>query len=363
MAGNCSMARAVDIGHRMAFQEADERFMRVAFAEAKKGLGHTSPNPAVGAVLVIRNRVVAKEHHREAGGAHAEAACLHNFGRPVPAEATLYVTLEPCSTTGRTGACTEAIIKAGVRKVVIGALDVNPRHSGRAVPQLRNAGVEVRAGVLAEQCARLNEAFNKWITTRRPFVIAKCGMSLDGRLSRREGEPRWITDAVARRHALALRAQVDAIIIGAETLRTDNPRLTVRGLGQTRQPWRVVVTRSAKLPAKARLFSDRWSQRTLVYRRMPLTAVLRDLGRQEIISVLIEGGGQVLGEALDGNLIDKVQIYLGPILTGGPVVAFAGRGIDLTKNAAHLAHAAYTRLGKNLCITGYPQLRKNNFRD
>ena len=337
--------------------------MRVALAEAKKGLGHTSPNPAVGAALVIGNRIVAKEHHREAGRAHAEAACLHNFGRRVPPGATLYVTLEPCSTRGRTGACTEAIIKAGVRKVVIGALDVNPQHGGRAIRELQNAGVRVRAGVLAEQCARLNEAFNKWIVTRQPFVIAKCGMSLDGRLSRRQGEPRWITGAVARRHAHALRAEVDAIIIGAETLRTDNPKLTVRGLGPARQPWRVVVTRSGKLPRKAHLFSDRWSQRTLVYRRMPLAAVLRDLGRQEIVSALIEGGGQVLGEALDGGLIDKLQIYLGPIFTGGPVCAFAGRGTDLTKNAAHLAHADYTRLGQNVCITGYPQLRKNDFRE
>ncbi|PYL09594.1 MAG: bifunctional diaminohydroxyphosphoribosylaminopyrimidine deaminase/5-amino-6-(5-phosphoribosylamino)uracil reductase RibD [Verrucomicrobia bacterium] len=170
----------------------------------------------------------------------------------VPPDATLYVTLEPCSTHGRTGACTSELIKAGVRTVVIGALDVNPRHRGRAVPQLQAAGVEVRTGILGEDCRRLNEAFNKWIVTRRPFVIAKCGMSLDGRLSRREGEPRWITDSVARRHSHQLRAQVDAILVGAETLRADNPQLTVRGVSGARQPWRVVVTRSGKLPKTAR---------------------------------------------------------------------------------------------------------------
>jgi diaminohydroxyphosphoribosylaminopyrimidine deaminase / 5-amino-6-(5-phosphoribosylamino)uracil reductase len=344
----------------MSFRQQDERFMQLALAEAKKGLGQTSPNPAVGAVLVYRNRVVAKAHHRQAGAPHAEAACLREFGRRIPPEATLYVTLEPCSTIGRTGPCTRKIIDAGVRNVVIGTLDVNPKHCGRAVPQLRAAGVQVRSDVLAEECARLNEAFNKWIVTRRPFVIAKCGMSLDGRLSRRPREPRWITDAPARRHAHTVRAQVDAIMIGAETVRTDDPRLTARGVGKTRQPWRIVLTRSGNLPAKARLFSDRWAKRTLVYQHMSLGAVLRELGQKEITSVLIEGGGQLLGEALDAALIDKVHIYVGPMLTGGPVIAIAGRGVDRTSAASQLAHVSYTRIGQNVCIVGYPQF--DNFR-
>src|SRR5207247_2580039 len=160
--------------------DRDEEFMRAALAEAKKALGRTSPNPAVGAVLVIDNRIVAKGHHREAGGAHGEIDCLRDFGAPIPAQATLFVTLEPCSTAGRTAPCTDAIISAGVKNVVVGAIDVNPRHSGEGIMQLRNAGVNVREGVLAEDCARLNEACNQWIVTGRPFVIAKCGMSLDG---------------------------------------------------------------------------------------------------------------------------------------------------------------------------------------
>ena len=330
----------------------DERFMRAALREARKALGRTSPNPAVGAVLVWRKRIVAKGYHRRAGAPHAEIACLRNFGSRVPPDAILYVTLEPCSTRGRTAACTTELIKAGVRSVVIGALDVNPRHHGRAVPQLQSAGVQVRTGVLGEDCRRLNEAFNKWIVTRRPFVIAKCGMSLDGRLSRREGEPRWITDAVARRHSHQLRAQVEAILIGAETVRADNPRLTVRGLSGVRQPWRAVVTRSGKLPKMARLFRDRWSRRTLVYRQMSLAAVLADLGRKEILSVLIEGGGQVLGAALDAALVDKVQIYVAPILTGGPVIGFGGRGVARTAMAAHLGQISYRRVGQSICITG-----------
>src|SRR5499427_4921753 len=148
--------------------QRDEKFMRAALKEAKKGLGRTSPNPAVGAVLVIDRQVVAKGHHREAGRPHAEIECLLDFGAPVPARATLYVTLEPCSTAGRTAPCTDAIIKAGVKNVVVGATDLNPRHSGRGIVELRNAAVRVRHGILTQECTRLNEAFNKWIVTGQP---------------------------------------------------------------------------------------------------------------------------------------------------------------------------------------------------
>jgi diaminohydroxyphosphoribosylaminopyrimidine deaminase/5-amino-6-(5-phosphoribosylamino)uracil reductase len=333
----------------------DEEFMRAALREAKKALGQTSPNPAVGAVLVIDDRIVAKGHHREAGRDHAEIECLRNFDAAVPARSTLYVTLEPCSTAGRTAPCTDAILKAGLRSVVVGAIDVNPRHCGNGIAQLRNAGVKVRQGVLADECARLNEAFNKWIVTGRPFIIAKCGMSLDGRLTRTAKEPRWITGPPARRHARELRARVDAVLIGAETLRADNPRLTVRSAHRARRPWRVVLTRSGKLPPRARLFSDHLAARTLIYKGKSLADVVKDLGKCGITSVLIEGGGDVLGQALDGRLIDKVQLYIGPILTGGSVIAFPARGADTTPNALRLRDVSYQRIGQNVCIAGYPE--------
>src|SRR5438128_3782754 len=237
----------------------DEKFMRAALNEAKKGLGQTSPNPAVGAVLVVGNRIVATGHHRPAGRDDAEVECLRNFGARVPARATLYVALEPCSTEGRTAPCADAILQAGVRNVVVGAIDVNPRHSGKGIMQLRNAGVRVRDGVLSDECAQINEAFNKWIVTGRPFVIAKCGMSLDGRLTRPAGESRWITGHSARRHAHQLRARMDAILIGAQTVRTDNPRLTVRGVRSSRQPWRVILSSSVILQQTAYLVSYRRS--------------------------------------------------------------------------------------------------------
>jgi diaminohydroxyphosphoribosylaminopyrimidine deaminase/5-amino-6-(5-phosphoribosylamino)uracil reductase len=336
--------------------DRDEEFMRAALSEAKMALGQTSPNPAVGAVLVIDDRMVANGHHREAGHAHAEINCLRDFGAPIPAQATLYVTLEPCSTAGRTAPCTDAIIKAGVRNVVIGATDPNPRHSGRGIVQLRNAGVRVRDGILTQECTRLNEAFNKWIVTGRPVVIAKCGMSLDGRLTRPPNESRWITGRDARRDAHRMRARVDAVLVGAETVRADDPHLTVRGVRRARQPWRVVLTRSGKLPGQAHLLSDKFAARTLIYERKSLPSVLHDLGKRSITSVLIEGGGEVLGEALDKRLIDKVHIYLGPILTGGPVVAFPGKGAGTTADALRLREIEYQQIGQTVGISGYPSV-------
>ncbi len=339
----------------------DETFMWAALAEARRGLGHVSPNPAVGAILVQRGRITASGYHRASGLPHAEIECLAAAPGSSLRSATLYVTLEPCSTTGRTPPCTEAIVRAGVSRVVIGATDPNPLHGGRGIDELRAAGIEVTAGVLGEECARLNEAFNKWIVTGKPFVIAKCGMSLDGRLTRSPNEERWLTSPAARRHARQLRTEVDAIIIGAETLRQDNPRLTTRRARNARQPWRVVLTRSGKLPRSAHLFTDRFAGRTLVFRRKALSDVLVELGRREITSVLIEGGGEVLGQAFDARLVDRVQFYVAPLLTGGPVAAVAGKGAASTMQGARLAGIRYEKLGRDLLITGCPRWADKNF--
>lgn len=327
--------------------------MRAALLEARRGLGQTSPNPAVGAILVINRKIVARGHHKRAGWPHAEIACLRNFKKPVPKSAILYVTLEPCSTRGQTGPCTEAIVEAGVRRLVIGATDPNPRHIGHGIKLLQAAGLNVHSGLLAKECSALNEAYNKWIQTRRPFVIAKCGMTLDGRLSPPPCETQWITSSASRRHAQHLRAQVDAILIGAETLRADNPRLTARLRG-AKQPWRIVLSRSRALPRGARLFTDRFVGRTIVYGNKNLDILLRELGEKEITSVLIEGGGEILGQALDQRLIDKVQLYVGPVLTGGPVVAFPGTGAASTKEAPRLDGIQYERIGQDLYVIGYP---------
>lgn len=335
---------------------ADERLMWAALTEAQKGLGNVSPNPAVGAVLVLGGRIIAKGFHRARGFPHAEIECLAAAPSRSLGRATLYVTLEPCSTTGFTPPCTEAIIRAGVRRVVIGATDPNPCHRGRGIRELVEAGIKVTSDVLPHECTRLNESFNKWIVTGQPFVIAKCGMSLDGRLTRPSTEGPWLTSATARGHAMQLRAQVDAILVGAETLRRDNPRLTIRGLGRgKRQPWRVVLTRSGRLPQTANVFTDQFANRTLIYRRKSLPAVLADLGQREINSVLIEGGGDVLGQAFDEQVVDKVQFYLAPLLVGGSVQAVAGKGVASTAAGAHLEEIRFERIGPDLLVSGYPK--------
>lgn len=335
----------------MSAASDDERLMRIALAEARNGIGRTSPNPAVGAVLVSGNQILAKGHHRAAGKPHAELECIERIGAPVPKGATLYVTLEPCSTTGRTPPCTDTIIAAGIKTVVIGATDVNPRHGGRGIDVLREAGVQVRTGMLEQECAALNEAFNKWIQTGTPLVIAKCGMTLDGRLTRPADESQWITSPAARKHANCYRAEVDAILVGAETIRQDNPRLTVRQGRQAHQPRRVVVTRSGRFPRASHVFADRFADRTLVFRDQPLESVLDELGNLEITSVLIEGGGDVLGQALDARLIDRVRIYLAPLLTAGSVFAFAGSGAPSTQQAARLTDVRYERIDGDVFMT------------
>ncbi len=329
----------------------DEKFMRVALREAARGRGLTSPNPAVGAVIVRAGRIIARGWHRGAGLPHAEIEALRALKNPGLARgATLYVTLEPCSTQGRTPPCCEALRAHGFARVVIGAIDPNPRHAGRAVQILRAAKISVTTGVLAEDCTALNRAFNKWIVTRTPWVIAKAGLSLDGRLTRPPGEGQWLTGEAARAHAMGLRAQVDAILIGAGTLRTDNPHLTLRGLAG-RQPWRVIVSRRGELPDTAHVFTDAHRDRTLVYRGRTLRAVLRDLGRREITSVLIEGGGQILGAACDARLVDEMHFYLAPLLCGGPDV-IAGRGAGSVAGSLLLREVRCGRVGEDVHIAG-----------
>lgn len=333
--------------------EPVERWMRAALAEAHKGVGRTSPNPAVGAVIVRGQRIVARGWHRAAGQPHAEIEALRALPRPELARgATIVVTLEPCSSHGRTPPCTDAIIAAGFARVIYGATDPNPKHVGRAARLLRAAGLEVVEGVLAEECTALNPAFNHWVTTGRPWVIAKWAMSLDGRLNRPPGEPQWLTSPAARRHAMRLRAQVDAILIGAGTLRADDPQLTVRGIRDARQPWRVVLTRRGELPADAKLFTDEHRERTLVLRGRTLRGALTELGRRGITSVLIEGGGEILGQAFDQKLVQEVCCFLAPLLAGGSVPAVGGRGIGELSERIRLRAPNFERIGPDLCLRG-----------
>ena len=317
--------------------------MRLAIREARKGIGKTAPNPAVGAVLVRNGKVISKGWHRAAGRPHAEIDALRKVSDA--AGCALYVTLEPCSSHGRTPPCTAAIIQAGISRVVFGATDPNPAHAGRATKILKKAGVEVSTGVLAEQCSELNTAWNKWISTGLPFVNAKAGMSLDGRIASFPGR-RWITSEAARADAMKLRAGCDAILVGAETVRIDDPHLTIRGVSKCRQPWRVVWSRSGEIPPESKILTDEFRDRTLVFKGKSLLSVLRDLGRRGVQHVLIEGGGRTHGEAFDRGLVDRVVFYVAPVLLGGNTPAVAGRG----KNNIQLAKPDYKKIGEDLRI-------------
>ncbi|HPA20448.1 MAG TPA: bifunctional diaminohydroxyphosphoribosylaminopyrimidine deaminase/5-amino-6-(5-phosphoribosylamino)uracil reductase RibD [Verrucomicrobiae bacterium] len=339
-----------------AARRGDEGWMRRAMALARRGVGLTSPNPAVGAVLVRGGRIIGRGWHHRAGGPHAEIVALADARRNrLPTRgATLYVTLEPCSTHGRTPPCTDAIAAAGVRRVVYGATDPNPRHLGRARRILTRRGVTVTGGVLGENCAALNRAFNRWITTGRPWVIAKIAMSADGRISPPPGRPKRITSAAALRRAHELRLWSDAIIVGAETVRSDDPALTVRLCDRARQkpqPWRVIMTHSGRLPKKARLFTDAHRERTLVFRNRPWAHVLKDLGRRGVTAVLLEGGGKLLATAFEANCVDEIAFFIAPRILGGETLAigarrFFGRGLAVREFLV-------SRLGPDVLLQGY----------
>jgi diaminohydroxyphosphoribosylaminopyrimidine deaminase/5-amino-6-(5-phosphoribosylamino)uracil reductase len=327
----------------MPGRKLDEVFMRLAIREARKGLGKTHPNPAVGAVLVRNDQLISKGWHRAAGSAHAEIEALRKA--PKPAGCTLYVTLEPCSTHGRTPPCTQAIIEAGISRVVYGATDPNPSHAGRAKKILQKAGVEVSSGVLAEECSAINAAWNKWIATGLPFVTAKVGMSLDGRIASFPGR-RWITSEAARADAMKLRARCDAILVGAETVRIDNPSLTIRGVAKARQPWRVVWSRSGILPPDSTILTDEFRERTLVFTGKTLKSILRDLAQRGVQHVLIEGGGRTHGEAFQKGLVDRIVFYIAPVLLGGDVASIGGIG----KMNISLANPSFKKIGPDLQI-------------
>ena len=298
----------------------DLRFMRRALELAALGSGLTLPNPRVGAVLVRAGKIIGEGFHQRAGTAHAEVNAVADALRrgDSPQGATLYVTLEPCSTQGRTPPCTGLILREKIARVVFAATDPNPAHAGAAAKLLRAAGVEVSHGLLADEAAALNRDFNWWIVRKRPWVVAKIALSIDGRITTPPADDRWLTSPEARVAAHGLRWKSDAILVGAETVRADNPKLTVRlpGCKGKEQPWRVVVTRSGKLPRAAHLFSDKHQDRTLVFRGQKLADVMAALGALQVSHVLIEGGGEVITEALRAGLVNEVAFFIAPAVMG-----------------------------------------------
>jgi len=317
----------------------DRHFMSLALREARKGIGLTSPNPPVGAVVVSpTGRILGRGWHRQAGQPHAEPRALTAAGGPAACRGgTLYVTLEPCSTHGRTPPCVDALIEAGLARVVWAVDDPFPGHAGRARTTLAAHSIEVTTGVGAEEAIALLAPWRTFITTGRPWVIAKAGLSLDGKLTRPRGESQWITNEAARDDAMRLRRRADAVIVGAETVRKDDPALTLRPPRPSHpQPWRVILSRSGRLPADARVFTDPHRDRTLVLPGPSLEHSLRTLAALGVVTALIEGGGTILAQAFSHQLVDEVVFYIAPRLcgTGRPVIDpafFAGGSISLTQ--------------------------------
>jgi diaminohydroxyphosphoribosylaminopyrimidine deaminase/5-amino-6-(5-phosphoribosylamino)uracil reductase len=336
-------------------ETADLRYLSRALGLAQRGSGLTLPNPRVGAVLVRGGRVIGEGWHRRAGGPHAEVNAVADAkkrGHSVVG-ATLYVTLEPCSTHGRTPPCTELILREKIARVVFAATDPNPAHAGAAMRLLRAAGVEVSSGLLAGEATALNRDFNWWIVRSRPWVVAKIALSLDGRIvtpvNARTRVDRWLTSPAARTVAHELRWESDAILIGAETARQDNPRLTVRLPGRKGkvQPWRVVVTRSGKLPRELHLFSDQHRDRTLVFQNRPLEEIVAALGAWKISHLLIEGGGEMITEALRANLVNEVAFFIAPSVMGT-----LPRALKKLDAPIRLREVSYRQVGPDILCRG-----------
>ena len=324
----------------------DEKWMRMAVDLAKRAGNSTRPNPRVGAVVVKGGKLQGAGFHRRAGEPHAEVMALRKAGVKAKG-ADLYVTLEPCSTHGRTPPCTDRIVASGIRKVIYGAGDVDRRNAGQADRILKRAKIGVTRGVLREECENLNQDYRHWTTRKTPWVILKLGMTMDGYLAL-PGK-KWVTGEQARAEVQRLRAGCDAILVGAETVRKDNPRLTVRTKKVEVQPWRVVVTRSGKLPKGAKLFRDRHQERTLVYRKKKWSEVLSDLCRKGVSRLLIEGGAEVAGGLVKAGKVNEVVIYLAPILLG-----VRGKGLPRVEDWESWSwrEMISSSAGEDLCLRG-----------
>ena len=367
----------------------DRRFLRLALDLAERGRGRTRPNPMVGAVLVKGKRVVGRGWHARAGSPHAEVRALRQAGSKARG-ARLYINLEPCCHFGRTPPCTDAILAAGVREVVACMRDPDPRVNGRGFAALRKAGVIVKTGGLRLEAERLNAPFLKRHRSGLPSVTLKAGMSLDGRIATRTGRSQWITSAAARREARRLRARHDAVLVGVGTLLADDPRLSAPGAnGHARpeDPVRVVLDSRLRTPPASRLLKTAGGPVLLMTRpkaprarrrrleragatvlevgardgRVDLRQALRALGRRGISSVLIEGGGEVLGAALDQKVGDRLVLYVAPRLLGGAGArpAFAGRGAAPVTGAARLVAPRWRRVGTDWVVEARLRHGKN----
>lgn len=367
--------------------EQDIAYMRLALREARKGLGWTSPNPCVGAVIVKNGSVVAKGYHKKAGTPHAEIHALRAAGEHARG-AAMYVTLEPCNHTGKTPPCSHAVAAAGISRVVVGMEDPNPLVAGSGITYLRQRNVEVVSGVLEKECGEINYPFVKYITTGMPWITMKAGVSLDGKLNYQKGSSGWITGPESGKAVHRLRNIYDAIMIGSTTARIDNPSLTTRLPGgvKSRDPLRIILDRTLSLAADARVFTVDSKAEAWVFccetaakeritglenrgvkvfpvqcgnHRLDLRQVFRSLAEKSVTSVLVEGGAAVHGAILAERLYDYANLFVAPVFAGeSGIPLVTGYVTDCRSNAVSLQEVRYSRFGDDMMISGrvhYPQ--------
>jgi diaminohydroxyphosphoribosylaminopyrimidine deaminase/5-amino-6-(5-phosphoribosylamino)uracil reductase len=329
--------------------------MLTAVALAEKAWGQTSPNPLVGAVVVKDDKIIGQGYHHRAGDPHAEVNALTDAG-DAARDADIYVTLEPCSTFGRTPPCTQAIINAGIKKVFIGSVDPNPAHAGKAVEILENAGIETNCGIEKDACNKLNETFFHWITTKKPFVILKMAMTLDGKIATAEGKSKWITGPDARQRVQRLRQWCDAIMVGGETVRKDSPGLIVREAGNDwKQPLKLIATRSMNNNDLLEYFPDGSARAICPESSDAWQSLLAKLGENNITALLVEGGGELAAEVLNAGIVNKIEFHIAPKILGGkdsrPVV---GGKNPLSLDEAHmLKNYKLETAGNDIIVSGY----------
>jgi diaminohydroxyphosphoribosylaminopyrimidine deaminase/5-amino-6-(5-phosphoribosylamino)uracil reductase len=356
-------------------EETAEKFMQLALRLAEKGKGLTSPNPMVGAVVVKEGRIIGRGYHKRAGMPHAEIMALRE-AKKAARGATLYVNLEPCCHYGRTDPCTDAIIKAGIREVVYAIKDPNPKVNGKGAAALKKAGLKVSGGLYQMQAARLNEAYTKYIATGRPFVILKTAQSLDGRIATLTGDSKWISGLDGRQFAHRLRAEADAVMVGAGTVRADNPRLTVR-LAKGRNPYRIVLSRHADFPGSINLFKHNKDAKTILATSeksagqikvknlivwsikedrfgLSLDDLLEKAGRFGITSLLVEGGGRLATSLIRKDLVDKQYLLIAPFIIGRGTDGVGELNIRKLTRAVRFGEWVFKPCGTDILFTGYP---------
>jgi len=358
----------------------DRKYMKRALTLARKGIGMTSPNPAVGCIIVKNGLIAGEGWHKKAGGPHAEVHALEMAGNAAR-DADVYVTLEPCCHTGKTPPCSEALINAGVRRVVAGMRDPNPDVNGGGLAALESAGIETFCGMLEEQCRDINLPFIKYVTTGIPFVTYKCAMTLDGNIATITGESRWISGEKSRKYVHLMRSHMDAVMVGVDTIIADNPQLTVRHV-RGKDPLRVIVDTRLRTPKSVTILNGELSDRTIIattesdtevhrpYLKQGVTIVvceeydgrvsmkdlLQKLGMMGVQSVLLEGGSRLAGNMLQQGLIDELVFFVAPKIIGSNGFApFNLQGITSMAHAIKLDFTDIRRIGQDIIVTARPE--------